>query len=245
MTRRTEKRPAPKPPPLRDPSEGWQSFVEEASEGALTPSPELEEALREAAAAVADPPTSRPEPAPAPEPAAEAAAPADASASDLRIENLSGELVETKDRLVRLHADFENFRRRALREREEALRYGAQNLFKELLTTVDNLERAIDHARIAGVADSENLLQGVELVQKGLLGVISRHGVNEIEALGKTFDPALHEAMAQAPDDSVPPNTIVEVLQKGYKLRDRLLRPARVVVARAADVEGGKDPAGA
>ena len=110
---------------------------------------------------------------------------------------------------------------------------------------VDNLERAIDHARKSGGGDLENLLQGVELVQKGLLGVLAKHDVSEIEALGKPFDPALHEAMAQAPDASVAPNTILEVLQKGYKLRDRLLRPARVIVARPAEaaVEGSEGQA--
>jgi molecular chaperone GrpE len=202
----------------------------------LAPSPELEEALREAAEAVADP-------------QARAQAPAgdspEATAANVRIEDLSAELVETKDRLIRLQADFENFRRRAQREREEAVRYGAQNLFKDLLTTVDNLERAIDHARKGGGADLENLLQGVELVQKGLLGLMARHGVTEIDAIGKPFDPAHHEAMAQAPDASVAPNTVLEVLQKGYKLRDRLLRPARVIVARPAEaaVEGGEGEA--
>jgi molecular chaperone GrpE len=194
----------------------------------LEPSPELEAALREAEALAAG------KSAPAAEPEAAAAAGA-AEADSNRIEDLSAELVETKDRLIRLHADFENYRRRAAREREEAVRYGSQNLFKDLLTTVDNLDRAIDHARKGGGGDLENLLQGVELVQKGLLGLMSRHGVSEVEALGKAFDPAFHEAMAQAPDESVAPNTVIEVLQKGYKLRDRLLRPARVIVARPAE----------
>jgi molecular chaperone GrpE len=78
-------------------------------------------------------------------------------------------------------------------------------------------------------------LQGVELVQKGLVSLMSRNGVVEIEALGKLFDPALHEAMAQAPDGSQAPHTVLEVLQKGYKLRDRLLRPARVIISRPVE----------
>jgi molecular chaperone GrpE len=234
MTNRPGKKELPKLPPPEPVAEGWESLAEEASGGILAPSPELEEALREAEEAVSAP-RSR-------EPAAESP---ESAAATTRIEDLSGELVETKDRLIRLQADFENFRRRAQREREEAVRYGAQNLFKDLLTTVDNLERAIDHARKGGGADLENLLQGVELVQKGLLGLMARHGVTEIEALGKPFDPAHHEAMAQAPDASVAPNTVLEVLQKGYKLRDRLLRPARVIVARPeeAAVEGSQDQA--
>jgi len=224
MTNRPGKKDLPKLPPP-EPVDAWaRSGEDDASGGTLAPSPELAEALREAAAAVPDPGSRKP-PAEGPESAA---------ASD-RIEDLSAELVETKDRLIRLHADFENYRRRAQREREEALRFGAQNLFKDLLTTVDNLERAIDHARMGGGGDLENLLQGVELVQKGLVSLMSRHGVVEIEALGKLFDPALHEAMAQAPDASQAPNTVLEVLQKGYKLHDRLLRPARVIIARPVD----------
>jgi len=234
MTNRPGKKPLPKLPPPQPVVEGWESHAEEASGGVLAPSPELEEALREASEAVSDPRAQ----APAPESP-------EATAATARIEDLSAELVETKDRLIRLQADFENFRRRALREREEAIRYGAQNLFKDLLTTVDNLERAIDHARRGGGGDSENLLQGVELVQKDLLGLMARHGVTEIDAIGKPFDPAQHEAMAQAADASVAPNTVLEVLQKGYKLRDRLLRPARVIVARPeeAAVEGSEGQA--
>jgi molecular chaperone GrpE len=232
MTNRPSKKDLPKLPPAEPLTEGWESLAEEASGGVLAPSPELEEALREAEAAVSDPPGRSGSPgAEAPE----------RTADSSRIEDLSAELVETKDRWIRLQADFENFRRRAQREREEAVRYGSQNLFKDLLTTVDNLERAIDHARKGGGGDVENLLQGVELVQKGLLGLMASHGVTEVEALGKPFDPAQHEAMAQATDASAAPNTVLEVLQKGYMLRDRLLRPARVIVARPDDAaaEGG------
>jgi len=221
MTNRPGKKDLPKLPP---PVDAWAASGEaDASGGTLALSPELAEALGEAVAAVPDPGSRKP-PAENPE-----------SAATDRIEDLSAELIETKDRLIRMHADFENYRRRAQREREEALRFGAQNLFKDLLTTVDNLERAIDHARMGGGGDLENLLQGVELVQKGLISLMSQHGVVEIEALGKLFDPAQHEAMAQAPDASQAPNTVLEVLQKGYKLHDRLLRPARVIIARPVD----------
>lgn len=239
MTKRPKKGQPPLPPAEPMDVEGWESLAgEEPSGGVLAQSPELEEALREAAEAVSG---SR-ESAQASQgsPAAPAENP-EASAATTRIEDLSAELVETKDRLIRLQADFENFRRRAQREREEAVRYGTQNLFKDLLTTVDNLERAIDHARKGTGGDLENLLQGVELVQKGLLGLMERHGVVEVEALGKPFDPAHHEAMAQTPTASVAPNTVLEVLQRGYKLRDRLLRPARVIVARPAEASEGRE----
>ena len=90
----------------------------------------------------------------------------------------------------------------------------------------------------------ESLLQGVELVQRELLTALGKHGVVRIEAVGKPFDPALHEAMAQAPDGSVEPNTVTEELQKGYQLRDRLLRPSRVVVAKAPEPAPGTAEAG-
>jgi molecular chaperone GrpE len=122
-----------------------------------------------------------------------------------------------------------------MKDREEAIQYGPQILVKDLLSVVDNLARAIDHARQSGGGDLEGLLQGVELVRRELESALSKHHVREVEALGKTFNPAQHEAMGQIPDASVEPNTIVEVLQKGYQLRDRLIRPARVIVARAPD----------
>jgi len=148
---------------------------------------------------------------------------------------LREELSASHDRLLRLQADFDNFRKRALREREEALQFGPQILVKDLLSVVDNLARAIDHARQSGGGDLEGLLQGVELVLRELESVLAKNHVREVEALGKSFNPAQHEAMAQVPNASVEPNTIVEVLQKGYQLRERLIRPARVIVARAPD----------
>jgi molecular chaperone GrpE len=89
----------------------------------------------------------------------------------------------------------------------------------------------------------ESFLQGVELVQRELLGTLANHSICEVEALGKAFDPAFHEALAQLPDGSVAPNTVIDVLQKGYQLHDRLLRPAGVVVAKAPepDSEDGAD----
>jgi molecular chaperone GrpE len=177
--------------------EGWESLAEEASGGSLSPSAELEEALREAADAV--------------DQASEPAAPAGSEPGEdgeQAPEGLVLELKQSQDRLLRLHADFENFRRRALKERTEAHQYGHQNLVKDLLPAVDNLDRAIDHARESGDGDLEGLLQGVE-------------------------------AMAQRPDGSVAPNTVIEELQKGYQLRDRLLRPTRVIVSRAPEDADG------
>jgi molecular chaperone GrpE len=216
-------------------AEGWESLAEEASGGSLEPSAELEEALREAADAVEERPASGPPPDAPAEPGAGRAGEAGDEGAEADSEDTALELKQTQDRLLRLQADFENYRRRALKEHTEAHQYGHQNLVKDLLSSVDNLDRAIEHAKKSGGGDLESLLQGVELVRRELLTALGKHGVVIIEALGQPFDPSLHEAMAQAPDESVAPNTVVQELQKGYKLRDRLIRPARVIVARAPD----------
>ncbi len=192
-------------------------------EPSIQPSQELEDALAEALAAVdGDKPKAA-----AAEPSEGAEAGGDASE----------EVAALKDQLLRLQADFENLRRRTLREKEEAYRYGHENLVKDLLPTVDNLERAVEHTRQSEGGDVEGLMQGVELVLRELQGVFGRYGVTEIEADGKPFDPEVHEAMAQAPDDERPPNTVVQVFQRGYQLHDHLIRPARVVVSKPS--EGG------
>ncbi|MBW1684846.1 MAG: nucleotide exchange factor GrpE [Deltaproteobacteria bacterium] len=220
-------------------TEDREALAEEDSEGTLSPSPELEEALREAAAAVDEVETrqeaERVEEAEAAPEEAEAGAAEGEAASE---EDLALELEQAQERLLRLQADFENFRRRALKERTEAHQYGHQNLVKDLLLTVDNLDRAIDHAQKSEDGDLDGLLQGVDLVRRDLLAALARNGVASIEAVGKAFDPAHHEAVAQAPDASVAPNTVTEELQKGYLLRDRLLRPSRVIVSREPDEEG-------
>ncbi len=156
-------------------------------------------------------------------------------------------LAEAEDKHPRLQAEFENFRRRTMKEKQDTFKYGHQNLVKDLLAVVDNLDRAVVHGEENRDGDFQSLLQGVELVQKELLGALAKHGVESIDAAGAVFDPAVHEAMAQVPSAEVPPNTVLEVLQTGYMLRDRMLRPSRVVVAREADgqqAEGGSPPEG-
>jgi len=150
-------------------------------------------------------------------------------------ETTLGELEEVRDQHLRLQAEFENFRRRGLKEKQETQLFGHQNLVKELFPVVDNLDRAVEHADRSASEDLQQLLQGVELVRRELFGVLERFGVSEIEAEGTGFDPAVHEAMAQTPTAEVAPNTVVAVMEKGYQLHDRLLRPARVVVSKAID----------
>ncbi len=142
------------------------------------------------------------------------------------------ELAELKDKYLRLAADFDNFRRRNLKERQDLHNYANENLVKELLPAVDNLERAVVHGRKEEQrADSENLLQGVELTYRSLIQILVRFGVVEIEAAGKPFDPQVHEAVRRVATNEHAPGTVVEVYQKGYLLKDRLLRPAMVAVA--------------
>jgi molecular chaperone GrpE len=199
-------------------SEGWESVSEE-SENSLAANPELEEALREASEAIDED--------------GHVKGPEESEAfSGEEVERMAGQLVENRDKYVRLLADFDNFRRRAHKDRQDVMQYGHENLVKDLLSTVDNLDRAIEHAHQNDGGDLGSLLQGVELVQRELYAVLAQHEVHVISAEGSEFDPSLHEAMAQVQDDSAPPNTVIEVLQKGYQLRDRLLRPARVVVAK-------------
>lgn len=166
--------------------------------------------------------------------AAELAADGDTKppAEDSAGAEVAAELAELKDRHLRLAADFDNFRRRTLKERQDLHNYANENLVKELLPVVDNLERAVAHGRKEeGRPDSENLLQGVELTYRALLQTLARHGVVEVEAVGKQFDPAVHEAVRRVPTTDHEPNMVVEVYQKGYLLKDRLLRPAMVAVA--------------
>jgi molecular chaperone GrpE len=234
-------------------SEGWEGLAEEPSAGTLEPSDELEEALREASEAVEAHHGSRGGRRGGPPggagPRAVDVATIEALSAELQslkgeYESSQRELEESRDRLLRLAAEFDNFRKRTLRERQETQLYGHQNLVKELLATVDNLQRAIDHAGAGeGAAALQGLREGVELVLRDLLTMLQRHGVERIQALGETFDPALHEAMAQVPDASAAPNTVVQVLQEGYRLRDRMLRPARVVVSKGSG-EGGQQGEG-
>jgi len=146
--------------------------------------------------------------------------------------DLERQLGEQQDKYLRLAAEFDNFRRRSLRERQDALRYGNENLMKELLGTVDNLERAVDH----GLADAlgeegAKVFAGVDLTLRSLLQTLEKFGVKQVPAEGEPFDPSVHQAIRQVPSDDTPPGSVAEVLQKGYLLADRLLRPALVGVS--------------
>ena len=140
------------------------------------------------------------------------------------------ELKEKNDSLMRHVADVENYKKRLEKERADLRDFANESLIKELLPVVDNLELALNHSRQQEAGSA--LLEGVENVLKGFLQAITKFGVTPIQALGEKFDPAFHNAVMQQKDDSVEDQTIIQELQKGYLLKNRLLRPAMVVVAR-------------
>jgi molecular chaperone GrpE len=139
---------------------------------------------------------------------------------------------ENTDRLLRTMADFDNFRRRARQEKEDARLYANQELLLGILPIIDNFDRALAAAEKAG--SSEALLEGVSMILRQMQDFLTKHGVSLIEAVGQPFDPSLHEAVLQAPaTEEHPAGTVAEEIQKGYTLNGRLLRPALVKVATA------------
>ena len=174
-------------------------------------------------------------------------APAPAGEGD-RIALLEAEISQLKDQLLRALAETENVRRRGQRERSDAVKYGAAALVKDLLAVSDNLRRAIESVPRDAATDDDRLitlLDGVELTEKELLAVFERHHIVKLEPLGEKLDPHRHEAMYEVPDPSQPPGTVVQLIEPGYLLHDRLLRPARVGISKgeAADPPEPDPPA--
>jgi molecular chaperone GrpE len=156
------------------------------------------------------------------------------------------EMAELKDRLLRVLADQENARKRSEREREDAVRYASSALGRDLLTTVDNLRRAIESVGpVDGPEDNDlpeiarTLLAGVAATERGLLDTLEKHGVRRVDPVpGEPFDPHRHQAMFEVPGGDHPPGTVAQVIQPGYLHHDRLLRPALVGVAAAPKAGG-------
>lgn len=135
-----------------------------------------------------------------------------------------------KDQLLRTAADFDNYRKRARRDQEDAHKKGTEELLKALLPVFDNLERAVSHAE--GTSDAKAIGDGVRMVLKQFTDTLERLGITRVGGLGKAFDPLVHEAIQQIETDEHPPGTVVAEVQAGYSFHDRLLRAAMVVVAR-------------
>jgi molecular chaperone GrpE len=167
----------------------------------------------------------------APEPEAVVATPeAGCQALTEQLNAAQAEALENRDHYLRARADLDNFRKRAQREKEDLVKFSNETILRELLPVIDNLERALQHAAVDG---EKGLLQGVELTLGQFSKVLEKFNVVAIEPLGELFDSARHEAMGQIESAEQPPNTIVQLLQKGYLLNDRLLRPALVLIAKA------------
>ena len=156
--------------------------------------------------------------------------------------SLDRELAECKDRLLRTLADMDNMRKRTEREVADARIYGISNFARDILGVADNMHRAMaaldDELRAKADEPTKVLLEGVELTERELINVLEKHGVKRIEPLGQKFDPNRHQAMYEIEDASVPAGTVVQVMQAGYLIGDRMLRPALVAVAKG----GGKAP---
>jgi molecular chaperone GrpE len=164
-----------------------------------------------------------------------AGAGASAEARQSDVDRLRSEVAELKDRLLRERADLENFKRRQAREKADALRFANESLLRDLLPIIDNLDRAIEHARTSREVDA--IAKGVDMVLRSLTDALERHGVKIVEARGRPFDPAHHEAIGHVESEH-PPNTVVDEHQRGYLLHDRLLRPALVTIGKAPEKSG-------
>jgi len=176
------------------------------------------------------------------EPAAEAGAPESSATESVggssteteklaaELEEKNREIAELNDRYLRTLAESENIRKRARQQSEETVRLQRENLIREILPIVDNLERAVQAAK--GGSDSRSIVDGVEMVLRSLLDFLKAQGVSQLSAVGQRFDPNRHEAVDQVESAEHPPNTVVSEFHRGYLIGDRMLRPARVSVAK-------------
>ena len=174
-----------------------------------------------------------------PPPVAEAATEGAKSLQEI-VAALQAEVGDLKDTWLRAHAEVDNIRKRAEREREEAAKYSIATLARDIVAVGDNLQRAIVSVQ-AGAAEKDpalkSFLEGVTMTERELLNALDRHGIRRVQPLNEQFNPHLHQAVAQVPRTDVPSGTIVEVYQAGYMLEERVLRPAMVGVA-----QGGPKP---
>jgi molecular chaperone GrpE len=163
----------------------------------------------------------------APSSAAEAEQP---QAGDVQLAQAIAERDAHYERFLRAQAELENFRKRQRRESEEERKYATQPIIRDLLPAIDNLRRAADAAR--NILQAGDLVRGIDLVLQQLDAVLGTHGARPIEAVGKPFDPHLHEAVQQVPSTDHPPMTVVQELERGYTVHDRVIRPSKVIVSK-------------
>lgn len=171
--------------------------------------------------------------APEPEPDQEQAEVVDQQTEPVDPEAVEAELAKVKDQLLRTIAESENIRRRASRDVENAHKFAVEKLLNDLFPVLDSLEKAVETA--SQTTGAEAIAEGVELSLKMFVSTLEKSGVAQIDPLGEPFDPQHHEAMAMVPNPDAEPNSVMEVMQKGYLLNERLVRAAKVIVVKAAD----------
>jgi molecular chaperone GrpE len=148
------------------------------------------------------------------------------------LKDLAAKADEHWQRLLRTSADFENFKKRATREKQDAIKFANESLLQKLVPVLDNFDMALSATQAAPGDAAQSLQTGINMIYQQLKNALGEAGLEEVDASGKAFDPNLHEAVSQKDTTEVPEGTVVQQLRKGYKLRERLLRPASVVVAR-------------
>lgn len=165
--------------------------------------------------------------------------PCDENVNDLpaRLAEKEKEAAENYDRFLRASAEFDNYKKRVVRERIDLIKYGNESLIKDMLPIADSLDRALKHT--VDTKDFDAFIKGLQLVQEQFLGCLKNHGVEGVETKGKDFDPNVHEAMLQVESEKYEENKIVEEFEKGYILNGRLLRPAKVSVSKC--IKKGND----
>ncbi|MEF2550390.1 nucleotide exchange factor GrpE [Aurantimonas sp. A2-1-M11] len=170
-----------------------------------------------------------------------------AAADAERIAALEAENADVKDRLLRLAADMENLRRRTEREVKDARTYAVTGFAREILSVADNLRRALEavpaEAKAGGEGGLIGLIDGVEVTERSLLGTLDKHGVKKLDPEGQRFDPNFHQAMFEIPNTDVPNGTVLQVVQAGYAIGDRVLRPAMVGVSKGGPKASAAKPA--
>lgn len=161
---------------------------------------------------------------------------------EARLESMEQESKDSHDRFLRVSAEFENYKKRAAREMNDFRKFANESFAKAMLPVVDNLDRAIESSSDDDHSNS-SVVEGVNMTLKEILKIFEQFGVKPFESLGKTFDPAVHQAVMQEESDDHPEKTILNELEKGYMIHDRLLRPAMVVVSKKTESENQENQA--
>ena len=152
-----------------------------------------------------------------------------------KLEEVEKEKNEFSDRLLRNMAEFDNYRKRVAREKEDLIKYGNEKFAFDILSVMDNFERSLEQARKS--QEVEPVIEGIEMIRKQFVSALEKFNVKPFESVGEPFDPERHEAMAQQEHDEYEENTVIEEYQKGYFLKEKLLRPARVIVSKSTEKE--------